>query len=196
LASPVGHALAGLALGRLAEPRVSAASRLIVPVCIALALLPDLDFLPGVLLGNPTLYHQGESHSLGAALLVSFAVALLLARGGPQLLRIWLVCFAAYGSHLLLDYFGTDARLPIGIPLLWPLSNATWISPVPILPGVHHAGATTDAWLATVFSLANLRAIAIELIVVGPMLLLAELRRRRYVRARAAEAMPVPGERQ
>ena len=32
---------------------------------------PDLDFIPGLILGRPNLYHHGISHSLGAAVIFS-----------------------------------------------------------------------------------------------------------------------------
>jgi membrane-bound metal-dependent hydrolase YbcI (DUF457 family) len=150
---------------------------------------PDLDFLPGLLVGRPVLYHQGESHSLLVALAVSLVVALVLVRDRRLLLRGWAVFFAAYVSHLVLDYLGSDARPPIGIPLLWPASDATWVSPVAILPGIHHSVSGTEGtgeWLAMVFSGSNVGRILAELAVVGPLLLFAGLkRRRRQGRARA-----------
>ena len=176
MASPVGHALAGLALGRLTEGGAPPGGRLFVPLCAALAVAPDLDFLPGLLVGQPALYHQGGSHSLAAALLVSLGLSLALGRDSRSRRLGFAAFFAAYSSHLLLDYLGTDARPPLGVPLLWPVSDATWISPISFLPGVHHATSgveTSGEWLKMVFSRHNLRPILFELMLVGPLLLLA-----------------------
>ena len=197
MASPVGHALAGFAVGRFLPGDPPPGGRLFLPLCMALALAPDLDFLPGLLAGQPARYHQGQSHSLSVALAVSLLLSLLLARGWRPRLRCGAVFFAAYASHLLLDYLGTDARPPVGIPLFWPASDAAWISPVSILPGVHHSVSGTERtgeWLAMVFSLRNLRPIAMELLVVVPLLLLAEqVRRRRSKKASDSRNPPGPG---
>jgi inner membrane protein len=183
LASPLGHALTGFAIGRLATSGGGRDSSRLVAACVALAIAPDLDFVPGLLLaGRPSLYHQGASHSLSVALAASLAVAWLLARGRTDLPRVWLALFAAWASHLALDWLGTDSRLPIGIPLFWPFSDATWISPVAILPGIRHAlpGRESSAqWLEDVLGLENLRALGVEVLFVAPLVLLAEWTRRR-----------------
>jgi membrane-bound metal-dependent hydrolase YbcI (DUF457 family) len=184
LASPIGHALTGYAIGRLATDGSTREGRRLVAACSVLAVVVDLDFLPGALLaGRPSLYHQGASHSLVVALAVSLAAAWLLVRDRRSLLRGFAALFAASVSHLALDWLGSDARLPIGMPLLWPFSDATWISPVAVLPGIHHAVAGRESsaeWLVDVLSLQNARALLVEALLVGPFVLLVEwLRRRR-----------------
>ena len=68
---PIGHALAGIAM-RQARPGLFFANRWADAFFfIFLANLPDADFLPGILLGCPNLYHHGIFHSLGAALAVA-----------------------------------------------------------------------------------------------------------------------------
>jgi inner membrane protein len=196
MASPIGHVLAGYAVGRLGEGGEPPAGRLLLPACAFLAVAPDLDFLPGLLVGQPVLHHQGASHSLLVAAVVGLAAALLLVRDRRLWLRAWALFAAAYASHLAIDWLGSDGRPPIGIPLLWPASDATWLSPVQVLPGIHHTVTGlegTHEWLAMVFSPVNLRAIAAELILVGPLVLLAEWTRRR--RAGADAQVRPPGER-
>ncbi len=175
--------LAGLALGR-AFDHSSGRGTLALPVgCVALALAPDLDFLPGLLQGQPVLYHQGPSHSLVVGLAISLGAALLLRHDRRHLLRTWLLLFAAFGSHLAIDSLGPDHRPPIGMPLLWPLSDIPWLAPVTLLPGVHHSVSGSEVpreWLEMVFSWINVRGILAELLLVGPLLILVEgLRRRR-----------------
>ena len=182
MASPVGHGLIGFAIGRLGESDGGPAGPLFLATCMAFAIGPDLDFLPGIAAGQPALHHQGASHSLFVGLGLSLAAAMLLWRGAALRLRVWVVLFAAYASHLAVDLFGPDERPPIGIPLFWPLSDATFLSPLTLLPGIHHASATSTAtgqWLMSVFSWVNVKAIAVELIVAVPLLLVAELRQRR-----------------
>lgn len=177
----MGHGLVGGALGSLAAagapPR---AHGRVVVLCAALAMAPDLDFVPGIGLGRPALYHQGASHSLAFAAAAGLLGAWALRGSGLSAARAAAVCAAAWASHLALDLFGPDARPPIGIPLLWPFTDATWLSPLTLLPGIHHARATstgTAEWLGSVASLHNLWAIAIELAVAAPLVALAAVRR-------------------
>jgi membrane-bound metal-dependent hydrolase YbcI (DUF457 family) len=185
MATPLGHVLAGLALGRAFDDSSGRGALDVTIGCVALAVAPDLDFLPGLLQGQPALYHQGPSHSLVVGLALSLGVALLLRRDRRHLLRTWLLLFAAFGSHLAIDSLGPDARPPIGIPLLWPFSDASWLAPVTLLPGVRHATSASESssvWLAMVFSWNNVRAILVELVLLGPLLILAEGIRRRRAR--------------
>lgn len=178
MASPVGHALAGYGIGRIGERGGKPALWI---GCVALAVAPDLDFVPGLFAGQPALHHQGVSHSLSVALAVSLVAALALCRGRHLLLRRWAIFFAAYASHLAIDLFGPDARPPIGIPLFWPWSDAAYLSPVALLPGIQHAHSTatpTAEWIASILSWDNVKAILIEVAVVAPLLLLGELRQR------------------
>lgn len=143
---------------------------------IVVALLPDFDLIPGIVMGRPALFHQGITHSLGFALLVSVAIAGLYYGRGMSFAFIFTVCFLAYLSHLAIDFFGPDARLPYGIPLLWPLSDKYFISPVPILWGVHHAAATNDStaqWIGGILSVYNLGAMTVEVVVLAPFVMLA-----------------------
>jgi inner membrane protein len=185
MASPLGHALAGFVIGRAAQAGGTRDRRLLA-MCAALAIAPDLDFLPGIIEGRPAAYHQGISHSLLASAAAGAAGALLLGPGRAGFARIWLICTAAYASHLLLDLLGPDARAPFGIPLFWPVSSEPFLSPVALLPGISHA-ATSDAsnaeWLATIFSAHNLRALLFELALACPLILLTELRARRLARS-------------
>jgi membrane-bound metal-dependent hydrolase YbcI (DUF457 family) len=142
--SPIGHALAGVAVvwaadladGHRSSPRL-------VATCAGLAMLPDVDL---VLRGT----HRMATHSLIAAAAV-FIVAALVTRqvtprrpgcqtpqrhdaGGRHLnaatqgWRIALVCALAYASHLFLDWLGADRSPPRGLQLLWPFSDRWLIS--------------------------------------------------------------------
>lgn len=130
--SPLGHAVAGLAAGWLIAgapaPRNSTPHAANQPVAnqpwistwraalvfAGLAVSPDLDLLVGA--------HSMYTHSLGAALIVTLAVAALT----PAHARRWTAAFAcggAYATHTLLDWMGNDTTPPIGIMALWPLTS-------------------------------------------------------------------------
>lgn len=121
--SPIGHSIGGYVAGRLADPRERLSRRAAAILGGFLGVLPDFDFIPGILAGDPGTYHRGISHSLGAAVLVAAAVAFVG--------RIWLgdfrtpflIAVAAYGSHLVLDAIMPDTRGIAGVPLFWPLSE-------------------------------------------------------------------------
>jgi hypothetical protein len=93
-----------------------------------IAMAPDLDLLLKLVDGRN--HHQAESHSFGVAV-VAGVVAGLLTRGGRPF--AW-GAFAtlAWASHVILDYFGRDTHPPIGLPALWPLSDAYLKFPWPI----------------------------------------------------------------
>lgn len=171
MATPVGHGLAGLvvylASGR--EIRMRMAYPLLLVVFFAIA--PDLDFLPGLLRGTPALFHQGISHSIGFALAAGLVGAGLFRLQGWSALSGFLLASSAWTSHLLLDLFGPDERPPYGIPLFWPLSSRPFLSPIALLPGVHHVrntDATSLEWWQGVFAWYNLRALIAEALIVGP----------------------------
>jgi inner membrane protein len=174
MATPIGHLLLGYSVylgGRRSETGKAG-----LWLCLLLAIAPDFDFIPGLLLGQPNLYHQGISHSLGASLVVSLAAAALIR--GHDFWRNWGLLFFAYASHLTLDFFAPDGRPPYGLPLFWPITGNYYLAPqrLQILWGVHHHGSTTapvTEWLGGVLQLRNLAAIGIELLVTLPMIFLA-----------------------
>jgi hypothetical protein len=110
--APEGRPVA--APGRL--PRWVRASWRQVAVLGALGLAPDLDLLAGT--------HSTYTHSVGAVALV-FVAALLWTRAP----RLAAAAAAAWGSHILLDWLGSDSTPPIGITALWPFTDAYYQSP-------------------------------------------------------------------
>lgn len=176
MATPIGHMLAGFAVSRLIPAEARAEATTLTLLCVGVAIIPDLDVLPGLVLGMPVLFHGGMSHSLTAALIVSTIAALLFPSTHLKRWQIFALCFSAYGSHLLLDFFNRDGREPFGIPLLWPFVDQTFIAPFPILIGMRHASNTTDgimAFLDGVFSRYNILSVTVEVLVVTPYLWLA-----------------------
>lgn len=183
LATPIGHALAGYAIYGLRPDVQAEERRMLLALCLALAVCPDLDFLPGIIIyGQPALYHQGISHSLGMAIGVGLAVALLYSRTHRTVLGHWGLFTLAYASHLLLDVLGPDGRPPYGLPLFWPITDGYYLSPIQIFWGVHHAdrtSATTGEWLMGIMDPFNLGAIGIEILIVLPFVLLTRYFRHR-----------------
>ena len=185
LATPIGHALAGYSVYLVSEAGHDARHGdmyKLVLLSIFLAVAPDLDFVPGLLLGMPAIYHQGITHSLGAALFVGLAVATYCQSKGQNFYRILRLCFLSYISHPIIDFFGPDGRLPYGVPLFWPLSNEHFLSPVPLFWGMHHAGSTygsTLEWISGIISPRNILAVLVEVVWIMPFVLIATRHARR-----------------
>lgn len=195
MASPVGHTLLGLAVGRASgtgspagdpAPETSPAGRhrlMLAATAIVAALAPDLDFLPGLLTGDPNRFHQLYSHSIGAMLVFGLACA-ALARWRSGDVPVWRYALAGtigFGSHLVMDFFTHDPRAPFGIPIFWPLSAEHFTSPVSIFRGILHGvpGDPLIVILENVFSVQNVIAVGIEVAAVAPVFLAVEMVRRR-----------------
>src|SRR3954452_15490066 len=98
-----------------------------------LALLPDADVLL-VSLGAcdaGACAHRGASHSLPVAIALGLLSGLVPRPRRWPVLKTILATTTAVGSHALLDVLGAGGR---GLPLLWPFSEARFISPVRIFP--------------------------------------------------------------
>ena len=120
--SPVGHALGGLAAGWLLQPTITSRplQRGVTLACAALGMAADLDLLIGL--------HRGPTHSIGATIVVFVAAWAALA-GRPNRARLAVAAAAAYGSHALLDWLGSDTSPPLGLQALWPWSTVYYQSP-------------------------------------------------------------------
>ena len=139
-------------------------------VCVALATLPDADLLfPGL--------HRTATHSVTATIVVTIVAAAVTARattrrsgtGGALSSIAWpavVMCAAAHGSHILLDWLGQDpSKLP-GIQALWPLSDRWFISGWGVFPGEERRHIFTLPAMVH-----NLNVLAWELGILGPVVI-------------------------
>ena len=139
MATPYGHALMGLSLLNLCFPRPTALSKqsgLIIGGTLLAALSPDLDFIPGVLIGDPSRFHHGPFHSLGLALALSLVAGMIFkaVKKDSPFLKIAGFVFLLVLSHLILDYYCEDLKFPFGLPFFWPYSDQLVLSSLPIIP--------------------------------------------------------------
>jgi membrane-bound metal-dependent hydrolase YbcI (DUF457 family) len=148
--SPIGHALAGMATGWAMEGRVT---RSMTMLYAAIGVVPDLDLLVGA--------HSTYTHSVGAVAL-AFAATLALTRFAKP--RVALAVAAAWASHLLLDWLGSDTSPPIGIMMLWPFSREHYQSTLYVFAAI-----SRRYWLPEQFVWANLRAAVREVVILGPL---------------------------
>jgi inner membrane protein len=164
--SPIGHALAGLAAGWAVGPRRAEVWQ---PALFAAAgMAADVDLLFGA--------HSGPTHGLGAAVIVgivTIAAASALGWRVHLALHLGVAVMAAYATHTLLDWLGSDSSPPIGIMALWPFSRDYYES------SVHLFGAISRRYWLPHFWSHNLRALAWEIAILVPIAAVAWVSRGR-----------------
>ena len=188
MATPIGHAIAGWAVHSWSVDPSGRERRHLWLVAVLAGIAPDLDFVPGVLVGRPAIYHHAITHSLGAALVFSVAVAAMVGWKQRDFFLLFRLALLSYSTHLLIDFLGPDGRLPYGIPVFWPLSSEYVISSYTLFLGMRHVDSTNDsvgAWLSGVFQIYNVAAIGLELVLIGPFVWIG--RRYRRIRSRRSE---------
>lgn len=154
----------------------------LLAVAAVLACLPDLDYLPGLLVGELNRYHQLFTHSLLFCTVAAAVAAWLFRKTRLRPPTVFAIVF----SHLVLDLLTEDARTPIGIPLLWPFSE----KPFQIAPLFPRWEKLSVAQALT--SPANLRPAATELAVGVAFVALCLAAAWFLRRARAAEDYSSP----
>jgi membrane-bound metal-dependent hydrolase YbcI (DUF457 family) len=160
--TPLTHALGGLAAAFLVDSvwRRPVLTPALLAASAAAAMAPDLDLLTGS--------HRTYTHSLGAIFIVGIVSWLVVQRRVPSASRAAAIVMAAYGSHLLLDWMGKDTSMPPGFTALWPFSNDYFVSGWNVFGEV-----SRRYWLPREFVLWNLQALAWEMIVIGPVVVVA-----------------------
>lgn len=182
MATPLGHGLAGLCGSQLATPVRHKYRWWWLLFALFAAVAPDMDFLPGLLVGDMNRFHHGWSHTVVGAVVFGALSALLLKRFTDTPARLGLWSGGIYASHLLLDWLTYDGRAPYGIPLFRPFTDAYFTSPVSVFGGVRHGvpGDSMGTVLGDIFSAHNLTVVGIELALMLPLLAAASwLGRRR-----------------
>lgn len=184
MATSIGHGLAGMALARVSGTPMTKANWHWYLFAAFAAGAPDLDFIPGLWAGAANRFHQMGSHSLFAAVAFGVLAGALLRvpNGRPRDVGLWATML--YASHLLLDWLTLDTRAPYGIPLLWPFSDRHFIAPFSVFLNIRHGTENGGAanFFAELLSLHNLGAVALEVLLLTPLLILAARRGKRRVR--------------
>ncbi len=115
---PIIHSYAGYSIYKLAKTEEEKESWGMAVLCMFLANFADFDMIPGMMVGNPDLFHRSGTHSLTAAVLCAFAVAGAVKwwkKTASSFLKIFMVSLAAYFSHVVLDAFTGSIAF-----VLWP----------------------------------------------------------------------------
>ncbi len=154
--TPVGHTIVGIWLGDLTKKNISFKYILFYTL---ISSLPDFDIIVGLLLfGKKGVdYHQLYTHNF----LFVFIITTLTYYLSKKDKKITLFVFLALLSHLFLDLIVIDKKPPIGISPFFPFYMKTYN--IPLLLGVNKSS------LKALFSLHNLKAVIIEIIVLTPL---------------------------
>lgn len=122
------------------QPCIGPVPRLLA-AAIVFSLVPDLDFLPGLLIGEFSRFHNTATHSFLGGLVFALAVALLIQVWRRGCFLFWfLFVLACYQIHVIMDFF-TWGR---GLMLFWPLSVERIQSPIHLFYGLHRS----DGWMS------------------------------------------------
>ena len=155
--SPVGHALGG-AIVAVAALRPGLGSRILglgqsEAIVVFAAVAPDIDFLWG--------RHNQETHSLAAGLIAGVAVY-----AWKKDARLAIAAIAAWWSHVLFDWLGSDTTPPLGVMAFWPVSSEYYFS------GAFFFEAISRRYWLDNFITHNVWAVIKEILILGPPLAL------------------------
>ena len=163
MASPIAHSLAGVIVYFACKRDHPFQTRELLIVVLA-ANVADLDLIPGLLLGDESLFHRSISHSLLAAgVMAAVAAALLAWWRYPRAGVLTVMIALALASQLLIDYLSFDDSAPQGFPLLWPFSDRAFMSEQTVFLNVRR----DHLFTATVI-MHNFKAALLELAIMAP----------------------------
>ena len=180
---PVAHSLMGYTLAEATQVRLAGTAWRNVLLFAALANLPDIDFLPGFLMGQPNQYHHHLTHSLGFAAFVGLLGCLIYWRRDRNFMRhahapqneirfrFWpyfLTISVAVFSHCVLDLLTVDTSLPFGMLLFWPFDMGYYDMNVKIFESVHKSNASTT-FFSSLLQWHNFKVMAIEVFIMVPV---------------------------
>ena len=162
--SPIGHGLAGLAIGFAIEPvlpeSATTTTRHLSKFALMgalIAAMPDADLLFSVV-------HRGVSHSVGATVLLMIIAGVVTGWVTGRVQWRWVILVgAAHASHILLDWLAMDRYPPAGLEALWPFSRKFYISGWDVFPPTERRVYLPGAlWT-------NMRALVAEVGIMGPI---------------------------
>ena len=160
--TPIGHALGGLAVAFMVDSvtRRQQLTPALLTAAAAVAVAPDLDLLIGS--------HRTYTHSIGAVIFVGLATWVLSRGRWASPVRSAAMLMAAHGSHLVLDWMGKDTSIPPGLTIAWPFSSEFYVSGWNVFHEV-----SRRYWRYQEFIFGNIAALAWELVLLSPLLILA-----------------------
>ncbi|MFZ5516445.1 MAG: metal-dependent hydrolase [Candidatus Zhuqueibacterota bacterium] len=168
--TPIGHSLISTAIYTAVTGKEDRFSATDFAVFLFLGVAPDLDFVPGLLVGAPSRYHHGLSHSVGMSVLVGLLFGLIYyAVAKKPLVRYWMIFSLIYFAHVAADFFAVDTSPPIGEQLFWPFWTGYVLSPITFFLDVQRSGQSAD-FFVSIFKMHNLKTVILEFILCFPLI--------------------------
>ncbi|MCO5183461.1 MAG: metal-dependent hydrolase [Anaerolineae bacterium] len=140
--SPIAHLAVGYVAYRIVRPKKPVeqselsyhkATIPLLAATLCLSMLPDLDILPGILVGNFGRFHNTITNSVVVGLGISaFIGGIGRTTGWYRWRPAFLLALISYLLHIFMD-FSTGGR---GVMLLWPFSAERFTSPIQLFYGV------------------------------------------------------------
>jgi hypothetical protein len=173
--SPIGHILGGAAI-YLAGTKKECRSRFILGSTLLGSIIPDFDFLPGLLIGEMGAFHHGISHSLTFAVLFGAMTFLFVTRLEQAVaVQAAMLATLAYVTHVILDFVGVNEGTR-GVPIFWPLLDEKLGFSLNLF-GHFRYGDIRDG-IGTIVRWDNLMPVLREILAVGSIVLLLFWRER------------------
>jgi hypothetical protein len=181
--SPLAHSLAGYGYYRwqAGQNPSSKAGLWRAALFIVFSNAPDLHYLPGLLVGEPSRFHFAYLHSLGflAAMAALLYVVLDFTRTRDSL--GWSKHFFVLSAlHIVMDFLCQNLTQDSGIALFWPVSIRLFSAPFHVFVDLRKNG------MDQILSTDNFGALGREVIVMGVALGLLVWRERRRKRVGGA----------
>jgi membrane-bound metal-dependent hydrolase YbcI (DUF457 family) len=108
-----------------------------------LSMLPDLDVIPAMILGDMQRYHNNFSHSFVVAIPVVLLVAGVFHKVYRSNSWLWFViCSISYDLHIIMDAL-TGGR---GVMVFWPLTETRFAAPAEIFRGLKWGEGWFSLW--------------------------------------------------
>lgn len=169
--TPIGHSLLATAIFKGVNRKKLKLNWFDYLVFLFIGIFPDLDFLPGLILGIPSRFHHGLTHSLFFGIIIGTIAGLLYGKWKKESWQKYALIFTGvYFSHLIADFFGVDTSFPYGEQLFWPFWQAYVISPVALFSDVYRSSNSAD-FFVSMFNWHNAKTVIVELVVCIPLLL-------------------------
>jgi membrane-bound metal-dependent hydrolase YbcI (DUF457 family) len=177
--TPIGHSLISTAIYSGVNRKKLKLRWFDYLVFLFIGIFPDLDFVPGLILGTPSRFHHGFTHSLFFGIIIGTITGLLYSKWkGKHWINYGLIFIGVYLAHLLADFFAVDTSFPYGEPLLWPFYNVYMLSPISMFSDVYRSSVSHD-FLISMFNLHNLQTVVIELLICMPIVVIIKFKNRR-----------------
>jgi len=175
--TPIGHSLISTAIFSGVNRKKLRLRWFDYLIFLFIGIFPDLDFLPGLVLGTPSRFHHGFSHSLVFGIIIGTMTGLLYRKWKGKPWRHYALIFTGvYFSHLIADFFGVDTSYPFGEQLFWPVWQAYVLSPISIFSDVYRSSNSADFFIS-MFNWHNLKAVIIEILIGVPIIFLVNFKK-------------------